>query len=400
MSSTVILKSLYSRRMPDPNFKPDLERTILFCRAKDLPKGIPLDPNPRAQNLNRRVYREVRQSLLNQDDSPRDTFHLKNKGLTLICDRIEQLDDKGTFRLTFDGRQGIVDGGHTYKIILEAQKGDGESACPEKQHVKVEVLRGVDPEWVSCIAGGLNTSMQVQTTSLAELEGKFDWIHERLKGEPFAAQIAYRENERNAQDCPYDVRDIISWLALFNVELYPHDGDRFPMQAYTSKEVVLQEYLSKEGNPGFRKLRPILVDILRLHDLVQLQAMEAHNKAGGHSGKLAFVRQRKRGEFSLVFLRKSIKKCLYDGALYPMLGAFRWMVVPDPESGLFRWREPGFSGVERVLKRVAASMMSSTKAVSDKTGRNPNAIGKDRSHWENLFRTVAIEQLQGGANKG
>jgi len=393
-SRVVTLKSQYSRRLPDPNFKPEVERTILFCRAVDIPPGIPLDPNPRAQNLNRRVYREVKASLLNDDDSPPDTFHLKNKGLTLICDNIEQLDDKGTFRLTFGPTQGIVDGGHTYKIILEAQEQAEENKCPPNQFVKVEVLQGINPDWVGCIAGGLNTSMQVQTMSLAELENKFQWVHEALKGEPFANQIAYRENERNAQDRPFDIRDIVSWLALFNIELYPVEGDAFPVKAYASKEAVLTDYLRKDTIGSFEKLRPILVDILQLHDLVQVQATQDYNEEGGRAGGLAFVRARKHGEFQLIFVGKTSKHCLYDGALYPMLGAFRWMVVQEGATGQFKWRGGGFPDVLKLLKKVAAKMMSSTKDVSDKTGRNPNAIGKNRSHWENLFRTVAMEQMQ------
>ncbi|MGB3087147.1 MAG: AIPR family protein [Phycisphaerae bacterium] len=392
--TVVTLKSQYSRRMPDPNFKPEVERTILFCRAVDIPPGIPLDPNPRAQNLNRRVYREVKASLLNEDDSPPDTFHLKNKGLTLICDNIEQLDDKGTFRLTFDPTQGIVDGGHTYKIILEAQQASQENACPESQFVKVEVLKGINTDWVSCIAGGLNTSMQVQAMSIAELENKFEWIHEELKGQPFAGQIAYRENERNAQDRPFDIRDIVSWLALFNIDLYPVDGDRFPIQAYASKEAVLNEYLQEANLASFRKLRPLLVEILQLHDLVQREALRGYREeSGGHSGALAFVRKRKRGEFQMVFTGESCKYCLYDGALYPMLGAFRWM-IQDGKKEAFKWRGSGFADVQKLLKKIVAKMMISTKALSDKSGRNPNALGKNRTHWENLFRTVAMEQMQ------
>ena len=393
--TVVTLKSQYSRRLPDPIFKPEVERTILFCRAVDIPPGIPLDPNPRAQNLDRRVYREVKASLLNDDDSPPDTFHLKNKGLTLICDNIEQLDDKGTFRLTFGPTQGIVDGGHTYMIILEAQKGTEENKCPSNQFVKIEVLQGIKPDWVSCIAGGLNTSMQVQTMSIAELENKYDWIHEELKGQPFAGQIAYRENERNAQDRPYDVRDIVSWLALFNIDLYPIDGDRFPIQAYAGKEAVLNEYLQEENIASFRKLRPLLVDILRLHDLVHREALHGYNEeTGGRSGGLAFVRGRKRGKFQLVFIGETSGYCLFDGALYPMLGAFRWMVDRDGKAGAFKWRGSGFADVEKLLKKVIAKMMISTKALSDKSGRNPNALGKNRTHWENLFRTVAMEQMQ------
>jgi hypothetical protein len=398
--SVVMLKAEYSRRFPDPNFK-GVERQVLYCRAAGLPADLPLDANPRAQNLDRWVYKDVKKSLINKDETEPNSFHLKNKGLTIICDRIVQLDEKGTFRLHFDhgpdARQGVVDGGHTYKIILEAIE---EGICPEDQFVKVEVLQGVDPDWAVFIAGGLNTSMQVQTMSLAKLQGKYAWIEETLNSEPFGRKIAYRENEKNADEKPYDVRDLISWLVLFNIGLYPNDGNMFPVKAYTSKEAVLDEYL--DNIPLFEKMRPILPDIMRLHDLLQVAALKGHNEAGGHAGKLAFVWYRDRGEHSLTFIGRRSKSRLYDGALYPMLGAFRWMVVEDSKTGLFAWRPPGFDSVRAVLDKVAGRMMASTKDVSDKTGRNPNAIGKNRSHWENLYRTVAMEQmrLQMNARKG
>ncbi|HUU92766.1 MAG TPA: AIPR family protein [Phycisphaerae bacterium] len=389
------IKSEYSRRMPDPVFK-GVDRHILLCRAAHLPDGIPLDPNPRAQKTDHWLYKQVKSSLLNDEDgSPENSFHLKNKGITIICDSIEQLDDKGTFKLTFDSgggkKQGIVDGGHTYKVIREAID-DGENGCPPEQFVRIEVLQGIHPDWITYIAGGLNTSVQVQEMSLANLAGKFDWIGDALSGCAFVDRIAYRENEKNSASRPYDARDVVSWMTLFNVDLYPNEGAALPIKAYTSKEATLNEYLSKTST--YKKLVPILPDILRLHDHVQLAVIESHNVAGGHAGKLAFVSHRKRGEHSLVFIGKNAKKKLYDGALYPMLGAFRWMVTHDKRSGTFKWRGGNFTCVLEILRKVASQMMASTKDVSDKTGRNPNAIGKNRSHWENLYRTVAMEQMR------
>ena len=389
MSKQVTVKAEYSRRLPDPNFKPQAQRSILFCRAHELPADIPLDANPRAQNTNRMIYKDVRQSLLNQDHDEPDTFHLKNKGITIVCNDIKQLDDKGVFRLTFSKGQGIVDGGHTYRIILDAKK-----ECPKEQFVKLEILTGIKIEWIPFITGGLNTAMQVQTMSLENLKEKFDWIKKTLRGQTFASKIAYRENERGADTRPYDVRDIVSWLSLFNVDLCPLDGARFPIQAYTTKEAVLKEYLNNVLS--YQKFSPILIDILRLHDEVQLQVMRTHNLEGGRAGALAFVRQRKRGLFDFIFIGKTHRYSLFDGALYPIFGAFRWMVVQDRKNKCFSWRNGGYENVMQILKKVAKEMMASTIDVSNQSGRKPNAIGKNRSHWENLFRTVAMKQLSPG----
>jgi len=86
---------------------------------------------------------------------------------------------------------------------------------------------------------------------------------------------------------------------------------------------------------------------------------------------------------------------LFDGALYPMLGALRWMVRIDKDTGKMVWKcGDGLDGVLAILKKVGSELMRSTQDKSVALGRNPNAIGKDRGHWENLFKTVALRQMQ------
>ena len=252
-----------ARRMADPTF-PGAVRHIFTVRADDIPQGLPKAPNPRAQKTDRGIYKDVRRSLLNEEGTP-NTFHLKNKGLTLIADAVKDMGES-TFELSFTPEQGIVDGAHTYEIILEGQDRIAEARETDNgsaidQYVKVEVLTGVpDDLWVE-IAGGLNTAVQVQDWSLAHLKNQFDWIKEILDTQPYARRIAYRENEA---DTAYDVRDIIVLLEMFNFFDYPNDGEEHPTKTYNNKSDVLDRYLA--GPAKYERLAPILKDILRLHD--------------------------------------------------------------------------------------------------------------------------------------
>ena len=63
------------------------------------------------------------------------------------------------------------------------------------------------------IAGGLNTSVQVQDMSLDNLEGLFEWIKDELKSEPYFERIAWKEN----QPGEFDARDIVSLLTKLNI---------------------------------------------------------------------------------------------------------------------------------------------------------------------------------------
>src|SRR5579862_1527858 len=83
MAFTIPFVTARARRMADPVHEGS-DRHVFYVRAKDLPPGLPTDPNPRTPNINRSVYREVEQSLLGEEGEP-GTFHWKNKGITIIA---------------------------------------------------------------------------------------------------------------------------------------------------------------------------------------------------------------------------------------------------------------------------------------------------------------------------
>ena len=371
----------FARRIPDPVLE-GAERHILWVRAKDLPAGIPLDPNPREQNANRRIYRDVLDSLMNKDCEP-DSFHLKNKGITMIASGVVPQQKKDSaYKIYFADGHGIVYGGHTYTIVQDGQNDDRLS---EQQHVKLEILVGIPMNLVTDIAGGLNTSVQVQEMSLANLDNKFEWIKTALAGEPYESVIAYKENEA---DKALDVRDVVAFMTLFNIDRYPNNGSEYPVNAYHSKAKTLREFLN--GSETYSKMRKILPEILTLSDIVSFGAREHHNAAGGRAGGLSFVDQSSRG-FDFPFIGKHSEYKLARGALIPMLGAFRWM-VEESSSGDFQWKG-SFKDVKELWEKSAAELMRATQATSDELGRSPDAIGKSRNHWATLHSIVLRKQL-------
>ena len=191
-----------SRRFPDPlkmgsnGEKLNIEHHLLISSVKKIPDNIPTEPNPRDQNTDKLVYKKVKESLLNEDDL---TFHLKNKGITIIADSVRYHDEgkEKYYEVIFSDGTGIVDGGHTYKIIQ-----DNKEECPDNQFVKIEILSGVNKDLSDDIAQGLNTSVQVTLASLSNLEGRFAWISDALKNESYHTEISYKEN----QDGEYSIR--------------------------------------------------------------------------------------------------------------------------------------------------------------------------------------------------
>lgn len=385
------------RRIPDPTHAHS-ESYYVLCRVEDVPKTIPLTPNPRAQNMKSRVADWIRKGLEAQDGN----FHLKNRGITISATSVEYNNRTGLMKVLIDGTdedQGIIDGGHTYRIILDRTSDSNWATCDEptdQQYVRLEIITNVGPI-ASDVARARNTSIQVQEYSLANLDNRFEWIRARLKPKPYSSLIAYRENE----PLPLDVLDVIALLTLFNSELF--SDQRHPIEAYSSKAKCLDLYLKNEKS--YQKLEDVLTEILELYDYVHLQLKPIYNKVGGMSanedasgpkggkfGKLTEITTLKRGTNTLYFLGKEIKYRAPDGWLYPILGAHRFL-LRENKSGKFDWK---VDDPRKFFDKFGERLVKITVETSRSLGRNPNAVGKSRSHWEQLYdkvRTSFIELL-------
>lgn len=386
-TNKAIIVAPFARRIPDPNFKDEhgLERHLFVVPVKGVPKGIPLDPNARRPKTSKRVYQKVKASLFNQDCEP-GTFHLKNKGITIIAQSVNVVG-KDTYEIVMlNGAHGIVDGGHTYTIISEAENSPD---LPENQFVCIEVRVGVPESWIPEIAGGLNTSVQVQDMSLDNLSNAFQWIKDELKGAPYYPKIAWSENDPGE----YDARDIVGLLSMFNVDLHPNDGDEHPVYGYEKKSIALK-YFEDKGE-CYKLMRPILKDILRLHDIIRRDYYFIWNEKteGGRAGLLAFSEKKSNGMWDFPFTGQRADYRMVNGALYPILAAFRWFVTRDKLSGKVSWRG-GFQNVLEAWQDDAVTLLKSTHEMSNQLGRNPQSVGKSRPHWANLHNIVAKRDLQ------
>jgi hypothetical protein len=373
-----------SRRMPDPVYE-SIVRHVFFTPVRTVPTGLPLDPNARDPNVRRRVYRDVRESLMNRD-GVEGTFHLKNKGITLVAERVEKVDDE-RYKVTVGDGQGILDGGHTYALLCKSLDDDD---TPEKQYVKWEIITNVDPAWIPDLSRGLNTSVQVQPMSLDNLAGRFGWIKDELADEPYIDQIAWKENDPGE----YDARDIVALLTCFDISRFPNSGSEHPVMAHDRKSQVLKEF---EDRPkDYEKLRPLLKDILVLHDEVRYGSQQMWNTGSRKYGKLSYV-EKKPKKFTAHFTGKTQEYRLMNGAMYPILAAFRWMVEEDKDEGVMRWRG-GFESVQQRWQELGEELLEMLYQTSVELRGNPNSLGKSRTLWSNLHSRIAVRELMQSAS--
>lgn len=379
------LRANFARRLPDPTFQVEgADRHILFVQASSFPAALAecLDPNARTPDTDRSVYREVRESLERNDG----LFHLKNKGITIIARRVEKAgEDEYVLHLAdHDGmKDGIVDGGHTARIITEANA-ETTSSFP-KQYVKVEVLTSLAPDLIDEISGGLNTSVAVKLMSLKNLEGRFEWIKRVISSKAYFDKIAWSENDEG----DLTGRDVVAVLSMFDVERYPAKPDKpQPIKAYSSKEAVLKDYVASSA--GIERLEPIVTDILELHDYIAATSQGIWNDDGGKFASLKWVHSGKR---VLPFVGRSSDAQPLPSALLPLLACFRQFVVLGADNK-YRWVSAELD-LKALWMKHGLSLLRVTDEACDDAGRNPNKMGKSQRHWSSLLANSMINFREG-----
>lgn len=398
MGKTLEFKTKSIRKIPNPFYMEkegailDCEMYIMICDVKDIPKDIPMETNPRQQKLTTGVVKKIRKSLL---ENSSQNFYLLNRGLLLSAASVVYNNKLDTVAVTFEDSEvhGDIDGGHTYKVIQEVQ----EKLNYGEQYVKIEVLTGVE-EMFQELAAARNTSIQVQDKSIAELEKRFDLIKGIIGKEPYFKNIYFKENDQG----DIDVSDILAILNLFNIDRYQNLNEP-PIVSYTGKAQCLKYYIEAHKKYGdtkenpYRKMEKIMPDILKLYDYLEQNMKQYYCKGGANRkyGAIKGVSMRKENNppFTSKFYQKEIDYLSPNGFLYPILGAFRALVVE--EAGIYEWRKDPF----QVMEQVGAKLVSSTIDMNRELGNNTNATGKNKTLWMNLYMMILMEMMSEDSRK-
>ena len=389
-------ESAFVRRIPDPNFHKtrNMETFAFLMRCKDVPPDIGDEPNARTPNIKKLTYRRVAESLLGHDTDP-GTFHLKNKGITIIAESVKP--QKGTSKDEYvvemdTSAHGIVDGGHTYALIQE-----NKDNIPDDQYVRIDVRIGVPLDWIPMISGGLNTAVQVQSMSLENLGSSFNWVKETLGSRK--QKIAWDENEAGKY---IDARDLTAIMCLLNPLVFPNDGPLHPTISYTSKEKTLERFSNEDTKASFKRMEPILLEILELYDYIAYTARDVWNDgsqpAKGKSMKI--IDAKKRGKFDFPFIDKESECRLAKAALYPILGSFRWFVQRNEISrtGDLEWITD-FSEVKGFWKTNGREMLVTTNETLRDLGYRLTSLGKSNNLWSTLHSKTGMQLYTQGLMK-
>ncbi len=384
LQKTFKVKANTFRKLDDPFENGKSKKYVFYVKVANVPEGIPMDTNPREQKLTSAVGKAIEDSLLSNDGY----FHLKNRGIVVSAKKVVFNNVKEEVTLEFDDNSvhGNIDGGHTYKIVCEHKEDNLD------QYVQFEVMTGVE-DIIEDLARARNTSVQVDEKSMAELAQKFEPIKEGLEGMPFFKRIAFKQNqiekdkETGKNLKMIDAREVVSIISMFDIERYV--GNNHPTQAYSSKSKMLENYL--EDPEKFRKFVNITPDIFDLYDAIEMEFADAYNSRGGKYGRKKYAGY-KDGKVigKSKFGGHDLKYKIPDGLMYPVVSAFRTMVVYNENTDRYEW----YNGEEpiKVWTRCKEELASKIMNFASSIGDNPNAVGKDSNIWDLAYMTVMLQR--------
>lgn len=358
----------------------NIQEYLFRCPVEHLPKSIP-SANPRDQNIDQKIYKNIAKDLLNEQNAI-NLFCLMNKGITIAASKIHKTKKNKkapeNYHVFFKSHEGIIDGGHTHALIVDNadQLLEDSEINNIKQYVDVKVITGLPKETIVKISQGLNTSLQVKQYSIENQLNSFQPIKDALKNTSFAHKIAYKENQ---QDATREIREILFIMHFFN-----YDPNK-PRTSYPSNvNAAFNHYLNNQDT--YKPYLNILPDMLVLYDLIASDARNIYNKHGGRGATLPFIEKREK-KYTFDFLddhQSNYRLC--KAALYPIFAAFRTAVtiknnkakwITDPN---LLWLKSGFN------------LMIATKTAyyqsGNKHSRNVNSIRQNKPHWQNLTHIV------------
>lgn len=358
----------------------------LLVNMKDLPEAIPLDVNPRVPKMSTNVAKRLAKAVA----EPETDFYINNRGIVISAKSLTF--NSGESEVTIDiGDQddendrfayGILDGGHTYTAIME-----NRDKIPQdiEKYVRVEVITNVIN--ITRLSDARNTSVQVSDLALFNLEESFEDVKYAIKNEPYAQDIAYKDNENK----PINISELLRLMYAFDIAKYPDDVAA-PIQSYSGKAQVFKRYKDAYDTVFYKALTKQLPTLVKLYDVIEREIAAKYCEYKKNSGvarpqfgRVKGVEYLEKGT-ETEFLGEKTNYAVSSGYLYPIFGAFRALLKFDEEEGVVSWL---FDPID-VWEKIGVSIAQNTF----ETSNNPQLAGKDKQLWLSNYRIVETQSLR------
>ena len=382
------VNALRTMASPYKRSEKDESETIyyLLVNMKDLPEGIPMDVNPRVPKMATNVAKR----LINAVIEPETDFYINNRGIVISAKSFSfnsvesevSIDIGDTEDENDKYSYGILDGGHTYKAIMQNRDNIPEDI---EKYVRIEVITNVIN--ITRLSDARNTSIQVSDIALFNLEDSFEDIRDAIKNEVYADYVAYKDNENK----PINISELLRLMYAFDIIKYPDDV-LAPIQSYSGKAQVFKRYKDAYNTPFYKSLTKQLPKLVKLYDVIEKELPEKYNEykknlgvASPRFGAVKGVENVEKGA-ETSFLNETTNYSISSGYIYPIFGAFRSLLRFDEEKGEVGWIfDPIY-----IWNQVGTSIAQNTFESSN----NPQLAGKDKQLWLSNYRIVETQSLR------
>ena len=395
----------HCKRLKDPI------ETHLFHLEAFLPfsEAVKLDPG----NANVRPFSEHKKpfrDMLDTVEKDPGSFHLKNRGITYLCEKFEYDNAKHILRLTVpnippsapksklerdleplfrreevpqddendEPKFGIADGGHTFEVIRQTVARANELMEQEgwkEPSVRVHFMAGDAAELnLEQVVEALNTSSQVQQYTLDEYQNKFDELKEALEKGGFDTNlVGFRENEEKE----WDVREVVQRMACFLKDRWKNTQ---PASMYRSKGKALDLYTNEATRAEFKKLLDVVRDVITFPEYIQSEFSQGVSVKGKRFGGLRAVKTLKK-----TFIRPGTDYPTNHemdlAASLPLAAAFRELL--ELKGDRYFWRVPP----KEVFAKCADDLYKALASKS-RTAKSVNSLGSDTEYWTQASNIV------------
>lgn len=364
-------------------------RRWVKVEVHELAKAVDLvnwtEVNPRQQNLKSKPAKDMRKTLIGDS---RDIFHFLNRGISisaLECS-VKNIKDKKEVKIVLGNKNeyGAFDGVHSLKVLLECIENENILGT---QHIMLEILTGVE-DILYDLARSRNTSTQVKEKSLANLEGKFDFIKIALEQECFYDNISWVEYDEGDISINY----LIQILTAFNKYLKHKSMKKTYSGAGSCETAYINEFDRNKDNIKnnvYYKLTPLYSDIFEFVDYVLVSIPVIYNKNGyeterGNFGKLRGISY-KQGFYPLLFSpnNKRTNYKIPNALFFPILASMRQLYEED-ENGMYKWIvEP-----KKVFDDIGDKLVTKVMGTYFEKGGFVNEVGKSLGLWIDTYELV------------
>lgn len=358
----------------------------LLANMKDLPETIPLEVNPRVPKMNTNVARK----LLDAVSEPETDFYINNRGIVISAKSLKFSSAESEVTIDIGDQNnendrlsyGILDGGHTFTAIMQ-----NRDKIPDdiEKYVRVEVITNVLN--ISRLSDARNTSAQVSDIALFNLEESFEDVKYAIKDEPYAKNIAYKDNE----DKTINIYELLRLIYAFDIIKYPDDS-MAPIQSYSGKAQVFKRYKATYNTPFYKSLTKELPTLVKLYDIIEKEIgtkYYEYKKNLGVSrpqfGKVKGIEYKEK-EGKTKFLENKTNYAVSSGYLFPIFGAFRALLKFNEDDGEIYWL---FDPID-IWNKIGTSIAQNTF----ETSSNPQLAGKDKQLWLSNYRIVETQSLR------